>query len=202
MPNILPAGTTSLDLITLVIAVVGLVVAVVGAFLAIRSDRRESKLGVRVDVALVPGFDAVAIVMTNTERRPVTVARVRLLASRDPDAAGFERWRDVNVRRSSGGLPLSDPALPTTMEAEKPISNVVAGTRAIKEALYPAVPAWALCEDIFANQYWAKVPLDVQAAIKATKRQVPGPVDDYNHPTWVDIEDDHSEGADRSATIA
>jgi hypothetical protein len=189
----LPEGTTWLDLVTLTIAVVSGIVAVVGAFLAIRSDRRESKLGVRVDVARVPNFPLVAIVMTNTERRTVTIQRARLLASRASDATDFERWQDVNVRRSPSGIPLSDPALPKTLEPASPSYAVVAGASTIKSAFYPALPAWAEGEDTLGNRYWGEVPPDVQAAIKATKRQVPGPVDDYNMPTWVEIEDDVAE---------
>lgn len=190
MPNIVPAGTTWLDLVTLVIAALGAVVAVVGLSLAVRRDRRESKLGLRVEVGLVPGMNSVAVVMTNTERRVVTVQRARLLVRRDPDSPAFERWHDVNLRHSSSGVPLSDPPLPKTVEPENPIFNVVASSATIKSALFPAIPAWALCEDILGNRYWGQVPPDVQAAIKATKRRVPGPVDDYNDPTWIEIEDD------------
>lgn len=193
MPDIFPVGTTWLDQVTLTIALVGIYVAVVGVFLAIRRDRRESKLGIRVDVALVPGFDVVAILMTNTGRRTVTVQRARLLSRRDPDSVGFERWHDVNARMSTTGLPQSDPALPTTLEPGGPSGHVAAGASAIKSALFPALPEWALCEDSFGNSYWGNVPPDVQAAIKATKRQVPGPVDDYNSPTWIDIDDDVEE---------
>jgi len=189
MPNIFPTGTTWIDLATLV----GVVVAAVGVVLAARRDRRESKLSVRVEVAVVPDAGLVAIVMTNTERRPVAIQRARLLTRRHPDSIGFERWHDASLRTGSGGLPRSEPALPKTLTSEKPIYWVVAGPRAIKSALFPTLPTWALCEDIFGNRYWAKVPPDVQAAIKATKRQVPGPVDDYNMPTWIDIEDDVAE---------
>jgi len=55
---------------------------------------------------------------------------------------------------------------------------------------FPAVPEWAVCEDSYGNRYWGRVPDEVKAAIKAAKRQVQGPVDDYGQPTWIDVEDD------------
>jgi hypothetical protein len=68
--GILPTGTTWLDLLTLAIAL--------GGFgLAFWRYRRESKVGLRVEVGFVEsGNDGVvAVVMTNTERRTVTVDR-------------------------------------------------------------------------------------------------------------------------------
>ena len=47
-----------------------------------------------------------------------------------------------------------------------------------------------MCEDSYGNRYWGRVPDEVKAAIKAAKRQVQGPVDDYGQPTWIDVEDD------------
>ena len=190
MPQVFPVGTTWLDQVTLEIAVGGFAVGGIGLFLAIRRDRRESKLGVRVDVAIVPGFDLVAILMTNIERRTVTIQRARLLVRRDPELVGFERWHDVNLRKSTAGIPQSDLALPATLEPGGPSAHVEAGASAIKSAFFPALPEWALCEDSFGNRYWGRVPPDVQAAIKSTKRQVPGPNDEYNQPTTLEIEDD------------
>jgi len=110
--NFLPSGTTWLDLATLGIAVAAFA-------LAFLRYRRESKVGVRVEVGLVRnGNDGVlTIVLTNTERRNVTVERAGITAAKNANGVVFERWHSVNVRRSQSGLPLGDAALPKTLDA-------------------------------------------------------------------------------------
>jgi hypothetical protein len=181
----LPTGTTWLDLATLVIAV--------GAFvLAFWRYRREAKVGVRVEIGIVdPGDDGVvAVVVTNTERRTVTVDRVGLSETRDLDGGEFEHWHSVNIRTSQSGLPLGDWPLPKTLDPGGLPYGVRASVRSIKTAFHPAIPQWAFAVDTYRNIYWGRVPEDVQAAIRATKRRINGPNDDWGQPTAVEIEDD------------
>jgi hypothetical protein len=187
----IPEGTTWLDLVTLLIALVGVVIAVAGFGLAAWRYRRESKVGIRVDVGYGPvGDGIVVVVMTNTERRTVTVQRAGLTTDKHLDGDVFERWRDVNVRQSGSGFPLSDPALPSTLEPGGKPYGVSAGVRSVKSRFHPDVPRWAFCVDAYGNAYWGRVPEDVQAAIRATKRRIVGPPDDWNNPTAIEIEDD------------
>jgi hypothetical protein len=181
--NFLPPGTTWLDIVTLVIAVGGFT-------LAFWRYRRESRVGVRVEVGLVPGQDAVAVVFTNTERRTVTVDRAGLATKKGSDGVVFERWHNVNLRRSESGLPLSDTALPMSLDAGGKPYGVVAGLRSIKSAFHPEVPSWAFSFDTYRNVYWARIPADVQDAIRATKRRITGPDDEYGQPTAIEIPDD------------
>ncbi len=183
--NFLPSGTTWLDLATLGIAVAAVV-------LALWRYQRESKVGIRVEVGLAESGDdgALAVVLTNTERRTVTVARVGIAVTRDTDGMVFERWHSVNLRRSESGFPLGDQALPKTLDAGGTPYGVVAGVRSVKSLFHPAVPTWAFCVDIYRNTYWGQIPEDVQAAIRATKRRINGPDDDYGRPTAVEIADD------------
>jgi hypothetical protein len=119
----LPPGTTWLDVATLAIAV--------GAFaLAFWRYRRESKVGVRVESAIVqPGNDGViAVVVTNTERRTVPVDRAGLTTRKDFDGQVFEQWHSVNLRHSASGLPLGDFPLPKTLDSGGPY-GVRAGVR-------------------------------------------------------------------------
>ena len=60
----------------------------------------------------------------------------------------------------------------------------------MKSAFHPEVPEWVFTVDTYRNVYWGRVPEDVQAAIRATKRRIRGPEDDYNHPTAIEIPDD------------
>lgn len=192
----IPAGTTSLDIVTLLIAIAGVLIGVVGVLLAVRRDRRESKLGVRVDVAVTPpsmGPILVVVAMSNTERRTVTIESVALHVSRDLASPRFDRWhsRNVRIERQDGfPLPKSDSPLPRTLDPGSETYAVGASARDVKARLFPAVPEWAVCEDSYGNRYWGRVPDDVKTAIKATKRQVSGPDDGYGQPTWIDVEDD------------
>jgi len=181
--NFLPPGTTWLDIVTLVIAVGGLV-------LAVWRYRRESRVGVRVEIGLVPGQDAVAVIMTNTERRTVTADRAGITTKKSADGKLFERWHSVNVRRSESGLPLGDVALPKTLDPGGKPYGVVGSLRSIKSAFHPEVPSWAFCVDTYRNVYWGEIPEDVRAAIRETKRRITGPDDDYGSPTAIEIPDD------------
>ena len=183
--NFLPSGTTWLDLATLGIAVAAFT-------LAFLRYRRESKVDVRVEVGLVRNGDdgVLTIVLTNTERRNVTVERAGITAAKNANGVVFERWHSVNVRRSQSGLPLGDAALPKTLDAGSVPYGVLAGVRSVKSAFHPAVPAWAFCVDTYRNTYWGQVPADVQASIRATKRRIAGPNDEYGQPTAIEITDD------------
>jgi hypothetical protein len=70
----LPAGTTWLDIVTLVIAVAGFL-------LAFWRYRGETIIGVRVEVGVIEGV--LVVVMTNVERRVVTIERAGLTTSCD-----------------------------------------------------------------------------------------------------------------------
>jgi hypothetical protein len=183
MVNVLPPGTTWLDMATLGIAVLALL-------LSYWRFRRESKTGVRVDVALVPGTETVAVILTNTELRTVTVASAALVPSRRETTPEFIRWRDVNHRRSQSGLPISDTALPKTLEPASASYAVVASLALAKNAFHPRVPAAAVCWDTLGRAYWGDVPADVQQAIRRTKRLVHGPDDEDGLPTQVAVDDD------------
>lgn len=176
------------------IAIAGVLIAFVGVWLAVRRDRRESKLGVRVDVGVTPpsvGPVLVVVAMTNTERRTVTIQSVALHISHDLASPRFDRWHDRNVRTEGGfPVPKSDPPLPRALDPGSETYAVVASARDVKARLFPALPDWAVCDDSYGNRYWGRVPDDVKSAVKATKRQVPGPDDDYGQPTWIDVEDD------------
>jgi hypothetical protein len=103
----------------------------------------------------------------------------------------FERWHEVNVRKTgSFGLLTSDAALPETLEAGSAPYGVRAGLRSVKSAFHPDVPAWAFCVDTYRNTYWGEVPEEAKAAIRATKRRIKGPEDDYGQPTAIEVEDD------------
>lgn len=181
----LPEGTTWLDVVTLVIAVAGFA-------LAFWRYRRESKVGLRVEVGLIrDGSDGVlAVIVTNTERRTVTVERVGIGAAKTTSGTVFERWHSVNTRRSQSGIPIGDPAIPKTLDEGSAPYGVLAGLRSVKSAFHPEVPRWAFCVDTYRNTYWGRVPEDVQAAIRAAKRRIAGPRDDYGNPTAVEIPDD------------
>jgi hypothetical protein len=103
--DLLPTGTTWLDILTLLIALGGFVIAVTGFALAFWRYRRESRVRIRVEVGIVQsGVDGViAVVMTNTERRTVTVERAGLRTSKNTNSTVFERWHSVNIRRSQSG---------------------------------------------------------------------------------------------------
>ena len=181
----LPQGTTWLDIVTLLIALGGL-------GLALWRYKRESSVGIRVEAGVVQTGDngVVAVIVTNTERRPVTVERVGLTAKKDADHVVFERWHSVNHRRSQSGLPMSDAPLPKSLEVGGVPYGVMAGVRSIKAAFHPDAPSWAFAVDTYRNVYWGQLPDDVQEAIRATKRRVTGPDDEYGHPTAIEIPDD------------
>jgi hypothetical protein len=190
--DFLPNSTTWLDLVTLGIALGGFAIAVAGFGLAFWRYRRESQVGVRVEVGISRSGDdgVIAVVMTNTERRIVTVNRAGITATKDTSGPVFERWHSVNVRRSQSGLPLGDTALPKTLDAGSAPYGVLAGVRSVKSAFHPTLPSWAFCIDTYRNTYWAQIPEEVLAAIRATKRRITGPDDDYGQPTPVEIPDD------------
>jgi hypothetical protein len=167
-------------------------IALAAFALAFWTYRRESKVGLRVEVGLVGSGDdgALAVVLTNIEQRTDTVARAGVTVTKDIDGVVFERWHSVNLRRSQSGLPLSDTALPKTLDAGSAPYGVVAGIRSVKSLFHPAVPTWAFCVDIYRNTYWGQIPDDVQAAIRAAKRRINGPDDEYGRPTAVEINDD------------
>jgi hypothetical protein len=183
--NLLPNGTTWLDLATLAIALAALA-------LGFWRYRRESKVGVRVEAGIVQaGNDGViAVVVTNTERRTVTVDRAGLSATRNLDGPVFERWHSVNIRTSQSGLPLGDWPLPKTLDPGGLPYGVRASVRSIKAAFHPAVPEWVFAVDTYRNVYWGRMPEDVQAAIRAAKRRIKGPEDEDGHPTPIQIPDD------------
>lgn len=188
--DFLPTGTTWLDITTLVIALGGLAIAVAGFGLAFWRYRRESRVGVRVEVGLVPisGPGTLAVVLTNAERQTATIERAGIAAMRDATGVVFERWHEVNLRRSGSGLPLSDPALPKTLEPGGKPYGVVAGLASVKSTFHPDVPAWAFCVDTYRNTCWGPVPEEVRDAIRSTKRRIRGPDDERGHPTTVEIE--------------
>lgn len=204
--RIFPAGTTPLDVVTLSIAIAGVLIGIAGVLLAVRRDRRESKLGVRVQVGVTPptmGPVLVVVAMTNTERRTVTIQSVALHVRHDEASPRFDRWQDVNVRserRDGLPFPKSDPALHRTLEPGSATYGVRASASDVKARLFPAVPEWAVCEDSYGHRYWGPVPDDVKAAIKATKRQAPGPLDAYGQPAFIDIEDDVYVEPDRQSS--
>jgi hypothetical protein len=185
-----------LDIVTLLIAIAGVLIGVAGVLLAVRRDRRESKVGVRVDVVVTPpsmGPVLVGVAITNTERRTVTIQSVALHLRRDLASSRFDRWQSRSVRYALPTeflKPTADPALPHTLEPGSETYAVRASARDVKTRFFPAVPEWAVCEDSYGGRYWGLVPDEVKAAIRAAKRQVQGPVDDYGQPTWIDVEDD------------
>jgi hypothetical protein len=190
--DFLPAGTTWLDFVTLGIALGGSAIAIAGLLLAFWRYRSETRVGVRVEVGVVEsgGDGLIAVIMTNTELRTVTVERTGLATTTDGTGTTFERWHSVNVRRSQTGLPLADAALPRTLEPGSAPYGVLAGVRSIKTAFHPAVPTRAFCVDTYRNTYWGEIPADVQAAIQSTKRRIIGPNNEYGHPTAIEIPDD------------
>jgi hypothetical protein len=190
--NLLPVGTTWLDIATLGIALGGFLIAVVSLMLAFSRHRRETSVAVRVESGVVmAGNDGViAVILTKTEFRTLTVSRVGIACRRDVSGLTFECWHSVNVRRREAGFPLGDAPLPKALEPGSAPYGVLAGVRSIKSAFHPIVPMWAFCVDTYRNVYWGPLPEDVQAAIRKTKRRVAGPDDDYGQPTAVEIPDD------------
>ena len=71
--QLVPTGTTWLDLVTFAIAVVGLVIGCVGVSLAVRRDRRESKAQVAIDAH--PENNDLLLTFTNTSHRPLSITR-------------------------------------------------------------------------------------------------------------------------------
>jgi hypothetical protein len=177
--NFIPPGTTWLDIATLGIALVGVAIAVAGFGLAFWRYRRESKVAIRVEVDWFEQGDrgVIVVVMTNTERRVVTVERAGITATKDADGVVFEHWFSTNP-------------IPKTLEAGSAPYGVLGSISTVKSAFYPAVPNWAFCVDIYRKTHWCRIPEDVQAAIRAAKRQIPGPDDEYGMPTTIDIDDD------------
>ena len=185
----LPAGTTWLDLATLAIAVLGAVIAIISLGLGIRTDRRESKTRLRVDV-LVGGGGELLFRVTNMAHRRVTAQRTGFSESkRDDRALSFIGWyprkseRQWRPRCSRGGIPETlEPGAPT-YEARAPLYVV-------RNSLVGRMPKWAWCEDERGNPYWTRVPELVRSAVDSTKRRVAGPPDDYGQPTEVEVDDD------------
>lgn len=189
---ILPQGTTWLDLVTLAIAFAGFVVAVVSLVLGIRTDRRESRTAVRIQVMVSAGV--LLLRVTNVAQRRVTAERTGFAGSkRDDRSVSFIGWDEVRSRVSAGRI-VGDAAFPVTLEPGEPTYEARAPLHVVKTALFPNVPTLAWCEDERGNAYWTRVPDVVQAAVRSAKRRVPGPDDDYGHATYIEIDDDDLRG--------
>ena len=184
----MPAGTTWLDVVTLVIAVLGFFGALVSLVLGVRTDRRESRTTLRVEVLV--GAGVLLFQVTNVAQRRVTAQRTGFAQSKRHDRGlTFIGWYDVNTRLSAAGRTIGDPAFPRTLEPGEPTYEAKAALHVVKEAFFPGVPLWAWCQDERGNAYWTRVPEVVRYAIRSTKRRIPGPADDYGQPTEVEIDD-------------
>lgn len=180
----MPAGTTWLDLVTLVVAGLGFGIAVVGLVLGIRTDRRESRTALGVEVLV--GAGVVILRVTNIAQRRVTAQRTGFAQSkRDDRAVSFIGWDSPR-----GGRVLGEGAFPRTLDPGEATFETRAPLHVVKNAISPRNLEWAWCEDERGNPYWARVPEVVRDAVSSTKRRVPGPDDDYGQPTEVLIDDD------------
>jgi hypothetical protein len=179
LPNILPTGTTWLDLVTLGIAFAALV-------LTVRRDRALGRVDVRMKV-VVDGDDLV-VELTNTERRPVSVQTVGIAA--DKATTGFIAWNQINHRlSSSGSMVLSDSPLPAMLEVGAPAYVVRAPITRIKGTLHPRRPAWIWSNDSYGTTRWLEVPGVLADTIVTVKRRVLEP-DRAGQLIAVEIDDD------------
>lgn len=112
MLNLLPNGTTWLDIATLVTAFAALA-------LTIRRDRALGRVGVSMR-ATVAG-DKVIVGLTNSERRTVSIEAAGIASRRS--VGGFEQW-DATNHRIVGHMLVSDPALPVMLEAGAPTTEL------------------------------------------------------------------------------
>jgi hypothetical protein len=182
----LPEGTTGLDLLTLLIALVGL-------YLTLRRDRQLGKVGVAMTVemtALLPNGPHLVVGVVNTERRTVTVEAAGL-AIRKKDHGPDIRWQDTNYRKADNFIGMtSDFPLPKTLEPGTPAYPVLVHLRTVKAAFFPNVPLWAWCQDNYGETYWERVPDDVQAAIRAVKRRIVTGQGEWGEDVLAEVEDD------------
>lgn len=129
MRDILPEGTTWLDLVTLGIAFVALA-------LTVRRERALGKVGVGME-AIMEGQDLI-VGLTNTELRPVSIRAAGVAADKTP--TGFVTWNRINQRLSSGGSSvLSDPPLPAMLEVGVPAYEVKAPMSRVEGTLHPDI---------------------------------------------------------------
>jgi hypothetical protein len=188
------------DLATLAIAVVGLVVALFSLTLTLRRDRAAGRVGVRLTVESDTAAETsrrILIRLANPERRTVTVERVGLARSKSKGEP-FPAWeRD----RPSRGSVYWAPRLPVKLEPGDPAQVIEAEMFQVRAPFFPDAPGWVWCEDSNGGVYWARIPKDVQSAVRATKRRTQGPVDDYGQPTSVEVEDDVVIAADLGAGL-
>jgi hypothetical protein len=184
----LPLGTTWLDLFTLLIAGLGFGVAIVSLVLGIRTDCRESRTALRVE--LLVGAGVLILRVTNMAQRRVTAQRTGFVPSkRDDRGLEFIGW-DGRSARISGGRVNTDPAFPEVLEPGAPTYVANAPLHVVRTAIGRDMPEWAWCEDERGNAYWARVPAVVRSAVRSTKRRVLGPLDEYGQPTEVEADDD------------
>ncbi len=184
-----PAGTTWLDLVTLVIAVLGGLAAIVSLVLGIRSDRRESRTALRVEVLVEAGV--LLLRVTNVAQRRVTAQRTGFAQSkRDDRSVAFTWWNDVNTRISAAGWIIGEPPFSKILEPGVPTYEAKAPLYVVKGAQSPEVPLWAWCEDERGNAYWTRLRVSVRDAIRSTKRRIPGPNDEYGQPAQIEIDDE------------
>jgi len=108
--QLVPSGTTWLDLVTFAIAVVGLVIGCVGVTLALRRDQRESKA--QVAIKAHPENDDLVVTLTNTSHRPLSITRAGFNARGERSREPFTGWRSINLR-TAGGMVVGDPSLPS-----------------------------------------------------------------------------------------
>lgn len=182
-----PPGTTWLDLVTFAIAGLGFSVALVSLLLGIRTDRRESRTALRVEVLI--GAGVLLLQVTNVAQRRVTAQRTGFAQSKGDDRSlAFIGWDYINTV-VSGGRIIGQPAFPKTLEPGEPTYEAKAPLHVVKGALGHEVPLWAWCVDERGNAYWAPVREIVRDAIRSTKRRVPGPEDGYGQPTEIEIDD-------------
>lgn len=183
------AEPTTLQLVTLAIAILGLVIAVASLGLGIRRDRREVKADVAID-ASISGADVV-VTFTNVSHRPLSIARAGFSSSMGAQPrALFSGWRPRGGGIAAGRI-VADDALPSpALHAGEPAYVVRAPMHLVKAATYPAGPVSVWCEDERGNFYREQLSPAVKQAVAATKRRDAGPMDDYGQPTEIEIEDD------------
>jgi hypothetical protein len=168
----LPEGTTWLDLVTLFIAVLAV-------YLTVRRDRALAAVRVEIEAFVndhplrySSGDRDLGLRIKNVARRTVTIERAGLSRGKHRDS--FPHFRDINFRRSSGGgIAISDPPLPKTLEPGDPAYVVNAPLHKVKEVFLAEPPKWAWCEDTYGTAYWARIPADVRQAVARAKRRRP-----------------------------
>jgi hypothetical protein len=168
--QLVPSGTTWLDLVTFAIAVVGLVIGCVGVTLAVRRDRRESKAQVAIEAH--PENDDLVVTFTNTSHRPLSITRAGFNARGDRSREPFTGWRSINLR-TAGGRVVGDPSLPSpALQPGDPPYPVRSPLHRLKWRFLDAPPERAWCEDERGNVYEARLSEAVRQTIRETKRRV------------------------------